>query len=144
MQPLSQLIKSHVALDNRGEAMTRLEEALAANEQHFVAENLIGELHLANEAYVQARVSFEHATEVNEKWAISYRNLAAAMAKQGDDAGAVEVIKRGIEASGGSALLVAGLASYLQRNGDLDSAIEQYESISRDSLIRPWWPTTWR
>ncbi len=42
-------------------------------------------------------------------------------------------MEEGIEATGGSALLVTGLAAYLERTGELDSAIEQYRKLLVDT-----------
>ena len=43
-------------------------------------------------------------------------------------------MKRGIEATGGSPLLVTGLATYLEQSGDLDAAIAEYE---RELVAKP-------
>lgn len=129
VQPLSQLVKSYLALDQRDVAVEKLKAVIAAEEGHFVAHNLLGELQLADKAYDQAIASFETAIGMSPNWPIPYRNLASIYAgtERGDEA--VEWLRKGIEATGGSPLLVTGLASYLEQIGELDSAIEQYEKV---------------
>jgi tetratricopeptide (TPR) repeat protein len=67
--------------------------------------------------------------ELNERWAIPYRNLAAVLLKADRRDDAVAVMKQGIEATGGSNLLVTGLAGLYEQSGDLDSAIGEYEKV---------------
>ena len=133
VQPLSQLIKSHLALNKKDIAEKRLREVIERNPKHFVAWNLLGELQLSDKRYEEAKKSFETATEGNKLWAIPYRNLASVYIGLGQNEKAVEIMKQGIEATNGAALLVTGLASYLESTGDLDSAIEQYENALRDA-----------
>ena len=133
VQPLSQLVKSHLAMDQRDVAQERLAEVIERNEKNFVAHNLLGELKLADKDYDVARASFEQAMALSPKWAIPYRNLASTQIASGDSDAAIDTMERGIEATNGSALLVTGLAAYLERTGKLDSAIDQYRKLLVDS-----------
>ncbi len=137
VEPLSQLIKSYLALKQRDQAVKKLKDVIAAQPAHFVAHNLLGELYLANKEYDPAIAEFKTAIEQNAKWPIPYRNLATiyASTKRGDEA--VAVMKQGIEATDGQALLVTGLASYLEQTGQLDSAIEQYEAALKQAPDSP-------
>ena len=132
VQPLSQLIKSYLALDRRDAAMAKLKEVSAAEEGHFVAHNLLGELHLTEKNYDTAIEQLEKAIELNPSWPIPYRNIATiyAATERGEDA--ISWLNVGIEATKGAPLLVTTLASFLEKTGDLDSAIEQYENVLRE------------
>jgi|LNFM01.2.fsa_nt_gb tetratricopeptide (TPR) repeat protein len=129
VQPLSQLVKSHLAMDKRDVAEKRLAEVIERNSKNFVAHNLLGELQLTSKRYEEAKKSFETAIVSNEKWAILYRNLATAKLALKDEDGAVKTMEEGIEKTGGSSLLVTGLAAYLEKAGKLDQAVEQYEKV---------------
>lgn len=133
VQPLSQLIKSHLALEQKDVAVQRLKDVIERNEKNFVAHNLLGELSLAAKNADAAGKSFSKAIELNPKWAIPYRNLASVQisAEQTDEA--IATMEKGIAATDGSALLVTGLAAYLERTGKLDSAIEQYRKLLVDT-----------
>lgn len=133
IQPLSQLIKSHLALDQRDVAEKRLAEVIELNEKNFVAHNLSGELQLANKNFDGANAAFSKAMELKSDWAIPYRNLASTLIAEEKSDEAIKVMEQGIEATNGAPLLVTGLASYLERTGNLDSAIEQYRKVLVDS-----------
>jgi tetratricopeptide (TPR) repeat protein len=132
VQPLSQLVKSHLALKQQDVAERRLKEVTERNEKNFVAYNLLGELHLSSKRLDEATAAFNRAREINPKWAIPYRNIASTQIAAEQPDKAIETMEQGIEATGGSALLVTGLAAYLERNGKLDSAIEQYRKLLVD------------
>jgi tetratricopeptide (TPR) repeat protein len=127
VQPLSQLVKSHLAMGKREVAEKRLSEVIEQNPKNFVAHNLLGELQLTDKRFDDARKSFETALQHNDKWAVLYRNLATARLALKDEDGAVKAMEEGIEKTGGSSLLVTGLATYLEKVGKLDQAIVQYE-----------------
>ncbi len=133
IQPLSQLIKSHLAMDKADVAEKRLAEVIEQNPKNFVAHNLTGEIQLASKRYEDAKKSFESALALNANWAILYRNLAATQLglKQEDDA--IATMEKGIEATKGSALLVTALATYLEKIGKLDDAIAQYEKVLKEN-----------
>jgi len=132
VQPLSQLVKSHLAMDKRDVAEKRLAEVLERNPKNFVANNLLGELQLTSKRFEEAKKSFETALVSNDKWAILYRNLATAKLALKDEAGAVKTMEEGIEKTGGSSLLVTGLATYLEKAGKLDQAVAQYEKVLKE------------
>ena len=133
VQPLLQLVKSHLALKQQDVAELRLKEVIERNNKNFVAYNLLGEIALASQRLEEAEKSFNEAIEINPKWAIPYRNLASVQISAEQDDLAIKTMELGIEATGGSALLVTGLAAYLERTGKLDSAIEQYRKLLADS-----------
>jgi len=127
VQPLSQLIKSYLALDRRDDALARLQEITKSQDGNYVAHNLLGELHLAAKEMPQAETEFKRAIELNKEWAIPYRNLASVYVGSERRDEAIALMKQGIEATKGSSLLLTGLASYLEQTGDLDAAIAEYE-----------------
>jgi len=137
VEPLSQLVKSLLALKRKDAAIARLEAVIEAQPKHFVAHNLLGEIHLADKGYATARKEFETAIEQNPKWPIPYRNLATVMVVEKDNDGAVAILEKGVEATGGQPLLVTALASFLEQTGKLDSAIAQYEKALADNPGQP-------
>lgn len=133
VQPLSQLVKSHLAMDKQELAEQRLAEVIERNASNFVAHNLLGELNLSSKRFDVAAEEFKKAMEINPKWAIPYRNLASTQIATEQPDLAIKTMEEGIEATNGSALLVTGLAAYLERTGKLDSAIEQYRKLLVDT-----------
>ena len=137
VQPLSQLVKSHVAMGKPALAEKRLKEVIEQNGKNFVAYNLLGELALSAKRYPDAQRAFEKALSLNEKWAIPYRNLASTLLGQKQEAKAISVMRDGIEKTGGSSLLLTALATYLESVGKLDEAIAEYEAVLKSQPSSP-------
>lgn len=133
IQPLSQLIRSHLAMGKREIAEKRLAEAIEQNADNFVAHNLSGELLLAGREPAKAQAAFERAIAINAGVDVFYRNLAAAKLALGEEEAALATLEQGIEATGGSALLVTALAGQLEATGKLDQAIAQYEKALEEN-----------
>lgn len=133
IQPLTQAIRSHLALGKRAQAEKRLSEALEQNPENFVALNLLGELKLADKQYAAAASTFTKAIALKPDLDIFYRNLAAAELALKKEGAALATLRRGIDATGGSALLVTALANHYERTGRLDEAIAEYEAVLQDS-----------
>lgn len=129
IQPLSQLVKSHIAMKQNSVAVSRLEEVISQSEKNFVAYNLLGELQILSGDLGRARGNLEKAIELKPDWDIPYNNLAQTQAKGKDDAAAKATFERGIGATDGSALLVTSYAAFMEQRGNLDEAIKQYESM---------------
>ncbi len=137
VQPLSQLVKSHVAMGKPALAEKRLREVIEQNGKNFVAYNLLGELALSAKRYPDAQHAFEKALSLNEKWAIPYRNLASTLLGQQHEAEAISVMRDGIQKTGGSSLLLTALATYLESVGKLDDAIAEYEAVLKSQPKSP-------
>ena len=133
IQPLSQLIRSHLAMGKRELAEKRLAEAIEQDPDNFVAHNLSGELLLAGREPAKAQAEFERAIAINSGVDVFYRNLAAAQLALGEEEAALATLEKGIEATGGSALLVTALAGQLEADGKLDQAIAQYEKVLEEN-----------
>ncbi|MEM7540198.1 MAG: tetratricopeptide repeat protein [Pseudomonadota bacterium] len=138
VQPLSQLVKSYLALQRKDDAIAKLNATIDAYAEHFVAHNLLGEIRAAESKFDEAIELFETASEISPQWSIPYRNLAGVYVARDDDDSAISVLENGIEKTKGAALLLTTLASQLERTGRLDEAIAQYEGIleqTPDSLV---------
>jgi Flp pilus assembly protein TadD len=78
----------------------------------------------------KARRQFEELVRAYPKSAQGYLLLSELLAQRGDGAGAVNVLRAGVEATGrSSALLGLRLAAQLEATGDADGAIRAYEEI---------------
>ncbi len=129
VQPLSQLVKSHVAMGKPELAEKRLKEVLEQNSKNFVAYNLLGELAMSRKQFDDAQIAFSKAIALNEKWAIPYRNLASTQLGQKKESNAIATMREGIQKTGGSSLLLTALATYFESVGKLDDAITEYEAL---------------
>ena len=129
IQPLTQLVKSYLALKRVDDASARLDKVLAANPENFVAWNLKGEIQLVRNQPDAAIPAFNKAIEVKPEWPTPYRNLASAYARKKDQKQVVGTFEKGIEDTKGAPALVMGLASLYEQSGQFDKAIKQYEQV---------------
>jgi len=128
-EPLSQLVKSYMALNQPEKAIERLEKTIAGNEKNFVAWNLKGEVFLVQKQMDEAKAAFEKAIELQPKWPVPYRGLALTHFQEKDAAGGVAAFERGLEATDFSLVLVSDLAAYYEGQKQPDLAIKTYERL---------------
>ncbi len=128
IQPLTQLIKSHLALKDTESAIEQLDEVLNKNAKNFVAYNLKGEVSLYQKNMTAAAEAFEQAISIKPDWPLPYRNLANLHLASKDRDNAIVVYQRGVEATKGSPLMVTALAGLYEISGNTEEAIKLYEA----------------
>lgn len=128
VQPLSAVVRSHVAAGDNDKALERVDEVLADNPDNFVARNLKGEILLLQKEYPLAEESFAQAVAQAPNLVAAHRNLALARFAQGEHEGAVNAFRQGIESTGAPALRFA-LANVLEGLGRPEEAILEHQAI---------------
>ncbi|HAZ60396.1 MAG TPA: hypothetical protein DCY89_02335, partial [Gammaproteobacteria bacterium] len=128
-EPLSQLVKSFMAMEKPDKAIERLNKTLAANEKNFVAWNLLGEVHLVQRNLPEAKKAFGKAIELQPKWPVPYRGLALTQLQEDDHTGAIATFEKGLEATEYSLVLVSDFAAYFEGRKQADQAIQIYERL---------------
>jgi len=128
-EPLSQLIKSLMALEKPDKAIERLQKTLAANARNFIAWNLLGEVYLVQRNIAEAKKAFNQAIELQPKWPVPYRGLALTQLQEDDHAGAIATFEKGLEATEFSLVLVSDLAAYYEGQKQPEKAIQTYERL---------------
>ncbi len=129
IQPLTQLVKSYLAMQKPELALKKLKEIVTSNGENFVAYNLLGEVQLFQEDRKTAWESFNKAIEINPKWALPYRNKANLYLINNQDDQAETVYKKGIKNTESSIVLVTELAKLYENKGEYDKAIGLYEEV---------------
>jgi tetratricopeptide (TPR) repeat protein len=129
VEPLSQLIKSYLALGQRDKARERLDKVLADQPKNFVAMNLQGELAIADKKYDDALGLFRKAIDINPKWPVPYNNMAFCYLNEGKTDEAVKIYQEGMAATDDNLLLRTGLAAVYEKEGKFDLAKAQYELV---------------
>ncbi|RME32985.1 MAG: tetratricopeptide repeat protein, partial [Gammaproteobacteria bacterium] len=138
VQPLTQLVKSYLALKRPDDALAYLDKVLEQNPENFVAHNLRGEVLMLKGELEGAGEAFARAIELKPKWPLPYRNLAALRLQQGRTDEAVAVYEKGVEATGENPAMIIGLATLYENTGKIDKAIGLYEDVlvrERDSEL---------
>lgn len=126
-EPLSQLVKSYLAMNQPEKALERLQKTVTDNPKNFVAYNLMGEVHLTQKQLEPAKESFAKAIELEPRWPVPYRGLALTHFQLKDEANGIATFEKGIEASGSSIVLVTDLAAYYEGQKKIDQSVEVYE-----------------
>jgi tetratricopeptide (TPR) repeat protein len=138
-EPLSQLVKSYLALNKPEEAQKRLAQAIKEHPKDVAAHNLSGEVFFLQQDQTEAAAAFRRAIEANPRATIPYQNLAAAqLATKNDLAAAAKIYEQGLEATSRSPVLVTGLAGIYEQMGKIDEAAGLYEELLKghpDSLV---------
>lgn len=129
LEPLTELVKSYLALKRPESAIEYLDQNISVNENNFVAHNLKGEVQFFLKKYKDALVSFDNAINIKEGWALPYRNKANLYLLDGQEELAELTFKDGIEKTGSAIILVTELAQLYQKQGKFDQAIELYENV---------------
>lgn len=129
IEPLTALVRSHLALDQADQATAELEALVAKNPQHYVAYNLLGELARRDKDDAKAAGLFEQASSINPKWVVPYVNRAQMLRGSGDAAGAIAVLRDAKAATEQNPIIGRQLAVLLQETGDKTGAIAEYEAL---------------
>ncbi|MDX1519438.1 MAG: tetratricopeptide repeat protein, partial [Gammaproteobacteria bacterium] len=129
IEPLTQLVRTHVSLEQPDNALEILDGILADNADNVFAQNLKGEMYLFKEDYDMAVDAFETAISMQPQWQLPYRNLANTYLLMKENEKAIGAYERGIDATGFSPLLVTDLARYFEISGNVDKAISLYEEV---------------
>lgn len=128
VEALTALVKSRLALKQEKEAMADVMAVLKAEPRHFVAQNILGELHLAQKKPREAASAFRSALKLNPAVATFYRNLAAAQLQLQDREGALKTLEEGLQAATHAESLVVDLAALHESAGHIDEAIRGYDA----------------
>ena len=126
---LTELVKLDVGNGRSREAQARVRAVVDAQPHNIVARNLLGELLISTQDYDGAIEVLTRATEVAPRWWLPYRNAARAEIALGRPADAVRIYQQGVEATDHEPDLVAGLGDLLEKEGRIDEAIREYETL---------------
>ncbi len=138
VEPLSQLVKSQLALKQPEKAQAKLDEVIAAQPKNPVALNLKGELQMLAGRNEEAIALFEQAIAVNPKWPVPYSNTAMVYERMQQPEKALDAIHKGVAATDSAPTLVMALAGKYEQMGRIDDAIAEYEKAlekAPDALV---------
>ncbi|MBV2123385.1 MAG: tetratricopeptide repeat protein [Candidatus Thiodiazotropha sp. (ex Ctena orbiculata)] len=122
------LAKSYFGLKQVDEALNQVNQAVIADPKHYLAYNLLGEIHLSQNRLVSADEAFERSLSINEKWPVPYRNLVKVKLVEGKQADAIAMLRRGFENSQDPALGIE-LANAQDKLGQIDESKQIYQQI---------------
>ncbi len=133
VEPLTQLIKSYMVLDQNKKAISFLKQQVKKNKDSFVAYNLLGEVYLRAHQFKAAKKAFRQVIKLKPEWSVSYRNLAKLSLRKHEKSAAIDVLRDGIEKTAGAVDLINDLAGVYHRDGQHKKVIDLYEQYYQQS-----------
>jgi len=129
-EPLLSLVKLEVALGHKVRSQARMETLLAARPDHPFAHGLLGEVLSLSGAHEAAVPHYREAVRLHPKWVTPWLNWATSVSRKNPDV-AVQVLQEGLKANPDSEELHMLLASVQSEQGEIDLAMDAYETTLR-------------
>lgn len=76
IEPLTQLVKSHLALKEKDRVLKKLQKISNKQPQHLAAFNLMGDVYLSEKQYKKAEQAYLKAVKLKPEWSVPYQRLA--------------------------------------------------------------------
>ncbi|MGZ8185050.1 MAG: tetratricopeptide repeat protein, partial [Methylobacter sp.] len=127
VEPLTQLVKSYIALKQSDKALNTLSEIIKKQPKNFVAYNLMGAVYGNDKKFDEAVAHYRKAIELKPEWPNSYNNLAALNLAQKNKTEAIKILNTGITNTKGSAVLINELAMLYHQAGEHEKVMALYE-----------------
>lgn len=131
VEPLIGEAKSWLALKQPDKALERIEQAIIANDNNFLAYNLKGEILIIQKRLEDAEAAFNKARDINPKWPVPYSNLAKLRVINKNIPGAIAFLEEGVKSTKDLSLSIE-LASIYDGNNYAAKARELYEKLLAD------------
>jgi tetratricopeptide (TPR) repeat protein len=127
IEPLTQLIKSYLALKQTDKALAKLNGITKQQPQNFIAYNLLGGVYLSDKKFSEATAAFKKASSIKPEWPIPYRMIAMTYGAQANKAEAIKTYQEGIVNTKSSMELVNDLVAIYNKSGEYEKAIAVFE-----------------
>jgi predicted Zn-dependent protease len=126
VEPLTAIVRLYVDSGRAKDAEQLLNQSIASAPTNAVANDLLGQVLLAQKRAPDAVPPFSRAIELRSDWSMPYQGLAAAHEAMGDSAATERVYRQGIAATHDPDLYI-NLALYFDAATRYDDAIAVYE-----------------
>ena len=128
-EPLIALVQLDLQQGKAAPAKRRLEDVLARNPNHPYAVGLLGEIALMEKDRTGAESRFREATQRKPDWVQPWLHLVGLKLAQNKREEAWELLENGLKANPKSEELRMMLATSLTEAGQVDRAIDEYETL---------------
>lgn len=127
IEPLTNLVRSYVALGRLGEAQAYIENFLSSNDDNVHAQTLLAEILARQERWEEAIAANDRALEIDSRWVPAYRNLIGLHLLRSDLTAAENAAQGALEVLPDNADLNMLLATVYERQERFNDAIAIYE-----------------
>jgi len=129
IQPLAQLVRGYMSEDKADEALARVNNVLKTNPENHIAQNMKGEVLLAQKKVPEAREVFLLAIKTKPDFRTPYVRLASTYAMEKNTDEMIKIYESGLKALPDDPVFITGLAGIYEQTGKVDQAISFYEQI---------------
>ncbi len=129
IQPLAQLVRGYMSEDKADEALARVNKVLENNPENHIAQNMKGEILLAQKKIPEAREVFLLAIKTKPDFRTPYVRLASTYAIEKNTDEMIKIYESGLKAIPDDPVFITGLAGIYEQTGKVDQAISFYEQI---------------
>lgn len=134
IEPATAMVQTWLSQNQWQAAVKRLDAMLATQPTNATLYNLKAEAQIVGKDLAGAETSLKKATEINPKWWIPYRTLAALRSAKKDFPGAQQYLESGLAATNEIPMLRMELALLHERNGKIDESIAVYKKMIDDGM----------
>jgi len=127
--PVVALVKAYIKNDNSDAARAFLLSVVAENPKNFTAYQLLGQMSLRENDVPAAIGYYEQVTRANPKLKAGYLSLASIYIRNNRLGEAEKILQKGLLELPDNLALSINLALVVERQGDIDKAIDLYENL---------------
>lgn len=130
--PLFSLVRIELSQGKPDGASRRLQRVITAHPAHPYAHGMLGEVLLTKGKFNEAEEAFQTAARIKPDWVNPWLGRANLKRAQKQYPEAISILEAGSKANPKSTELRLLLASILSETGEVDRAIQLYESVLKD------------
>ena len=131
LEPLLALVRLDIAQKHNDYAQRRLETLITMRPNHAYGHGLLGEVLALNNRHEEAVAQFREATRVNATWITPWLSWATLSVRRGQADEAIRILSQAAAVNTSSEETHILMASILAGQGNVDAAIQAYETVLR-------------
>ncbi|MFZ2450918.1 MAG: tetratricopeptide repeat protein [Methylovulum miyakonense] len=129
VEPLTQLVKSYLALKQADKAVQKLRDLIAKEPKHFYAYSLLGDIYAHENKANEAISAYQKAQDIKPEWADGYRHQAYVYLNLKQTGQALDVLNKGKAKTHNATDLVMDLVAIHHQAADHQQAIALLEEL---------------
>ncbi|ASF46515.1 tetratricopeptide repeat protein [Methylovulum psychrotolerans] len=129
VEPLTQLVKTYLALKQTDKAVQKLRELTVQDAKHFYAYSLLGDVYANSNKTAEAIAAYQKAIAIKPEWSDAYRHLAVLYLNHKQTDKMLEILNEGKRNTHNALDVVTDLAAVYHQAGQHQQVIALYEEL---------------
>ncbi|MDH5570729.1 MAG: tetratricopeptide repeat protein, partial [Gammaproteobacteria bacterium] len=126
---LEMIARVYVAQNKLSDAIKYMEQRIESNSRDILSRFVLANIYLANKDRPNAKKYYMSVIDIGYKWPKPYTVLASIYSREENVDQAIELLKKGIEATDGDVSLKINLAGYYEAQNKFNDAMKVYEEV---------------